>query len=77
MDTQKTAEFVNAAWDDSIVPELCEYVKVPNKSPAFDPDWAEHGHMDEAAVMLEAWAKKQPIRNMQVCLLYTSDAADE
>jgi len=66
MDTQKTAEFVNDMWDDSIIPELCEYVKIPNKSPAFDPDWEQHGHMDKAVVQLEAWAKQQPIRDMQV-----------
>ena len=66
MDNQKTADFVDAIWDDSIIPELCEYVKIPNKSPAFDPDWEQHGHMDTAVVMLEAWAKQQPIKDMQV-----------
>ena len=66
MENQTTAEFVNAIWDESIIPELCEYVKIPNKSPAFDPDWEQHGHMDKAVIMLEAWAKQQPIRDMQV-----------
>ena len=66
MDNQKTAEFVNGVWDESIIPELCEYVKIPNKSPAFDPDWDEHGHMEEAVIMLEAWAKAQPVRGMTV-----------
>ena len=66
MDNQKTAEFVNGIWDDSIIPELCEYIKVPNKSPMFDPDWAQHGHMDKAVLMLEAWARQQAIEGMQV-----------
>jgi hypothetical protein len=66
MDNQKTAEFVNGMWDESIIPELCEYIKVPNKSPMFDPDWAQHGHMDKAVLMLEAWASQQPIEGMQV-----------
>ena len=66
MDTQKTAEFVNGVWDESIIPELCEYVKIPNKSPAFDPDWEQHGHMEQAVVMLEAWAREQPVRDMTV-----------
>ena len=39
MDNKKTAAFVSDIWDNSIVPELCEYIKVPNKSPLFDPDW--------------------------------------
>ena len=66
MDTNKTAEFVNNMWDTSIVPEISEYIKVPNKSPAFDPDWEAHGHMEEAVQMLEAWSKTQPIDSMQI-----------
>jgi hypothetical protein len=30
---------INKFWDDSIVPTLIEYIKIPNKSPSFDPDW--------------------------------------
>ena len=52
-------------WDDSIIPELCEYIKVPNKSPMFDPDWEKHGHMEKAVAMLEKWCKDQPINGMQ------------
>ncbi len=66
MDNNKTAEFVNAMWDESIIPEISEYIKVPNKSPAFDPDWDAHGHMETAVQMLEAWCKTQPIKDMTV-----------
>ncbi|HEX4860383.1 MAG TPA: M20/M25/M40 family metallo-hydrolase, partial [Rhizomicrobium sp.] len=41
-----------------IVPTLVEYIKIPNNSPMFDPDWAAHGHMDEAVGLLEAWARR-------------------
>ncbi len=66
MDTDATTRFVDAQWDESIVPELCEYVKVPNKSPHFDPQWQQHGHMETAVAMLEAWCRAQPIAGMQV-----------
>jgi acetylornithine deacetylase/succinyl-diaminopimelate desuccinylase-like protein len=66
MDTNKTAEFVNDIWDTSIIPQISEYIKVPNKSPSFDPDWEKHGHMERAVQMLEAWSKQQPIAGMQV-----------
>ncbi len=65
MDNSKTESFVNAMWDDSIIPELCEYIKVPNKSPIFDPDWEQHGYMDTAVHMLEKWCLDQPIKGMQ------------
>ncbi len=66
MDNKKTADFVSDIWDKSIVPELCEYIKVPNKSPLFDPDWEQHGYMEQAVQMLEAWARQQPIAGMQI-----------
>ena len=66
MDTASAAGFVNGLWDESIIPELCDYVRVPNKSPHFDPDWESHGHMEQAVQMLEAWCRKQPIKGMQV-----------
>ena len=66
MDNNKTSEFVNDMWDSSIIPELCEYVRLPNKSPHFDPDWEKNGHMEKAVQQLEAWCKTQPINGMTV-----------
>ncbi len=66
MDNKKTADFVNEMWDSSIVPELCEYIRIPNKSPLFDPDWEEHGHMEQAVQLIEAWCRKQPIKGMTI-----------
>ncbi len=65
MDSSKTETFINQTWDDSIIPELCEYIKVPNRSPMFDPEWEAHGYMDEAVSMLEHWCRAQPIKDMQ------------
>lgn len=66
MDTRKTQQFVNRIWDESIIPELENYIRIPNKSPMFDPDWESHGHMDKAVRQLEAWSKQQPIDGMTV-----------
>jgi acetylornithine deacetylase/succinyl-diaminopimelate desuccinylase-like protein len=66
MNTGKVKEFVSGMWDDSIVPELCEYIKIPNKSPLFDPDWEKNGYMDQAVALMEKWCRAQPIKGMQV-----------
>ena len=66
MDTKKAAEFVGKLWDSSIIPEISEYIRVPNKSPIFDPEWEQHGYMDTAVAMLDAWCRKQPIKGMQI-----------
>ncbi len=57
MDQAKLTGFVDRLWDDEILPQLVEYIRIPNKSPAFDPDWAEHGYMDDAVSLLEDWAR--------------------
>ena len=56
-DIARLKTFVDGVWDREIVPTLVEYIRIPNKSPAFDPDWALHGHMERAVVMFEAWAR--------------------
>ena len=60
------AEYVNGIWDRSIVPTLCDYVRIPNKSPLFDPEWERHGHMERAVELLADWCRLQPIAGMTV-----------
>jgi len=66
MDNAKVLEFTNRIWDESIVPTLCDYVRIPNKSPNFDPDWDSHGYMDQAAELMAEWCRKQPIKGMHI-----------
>ncbi|HEX2138584.1 MAG TPA: M20 family metallopeptidase [Woeseiaceae bacterium] len=73
MNNNETSGFVNATWDDSIIPELCEYIGIPNKSPTFDPGWAQHGHMERAATLLADWCRKQPIKGMAVEIVRLKD----
>jgi acetylornithine deacetylase/succinyl-diaminopimelate desuccinylase-like protein len=66
MDQQKTQQFVDEVWMDSIVPELIEYIKIPNKSPHFDPDWEQNGYMEDAVQQIHAWCKQQDIPGMEI-----------
>jgi acetylornithine deacetylase/succinyl-diaminopimelate desuccinylase-like protein len=66
MKTADTRRFVDETWDRSIVPTLVEYVKIPNKSPSFDANWAEHGHMDRAAALAERWCREQDLPGMKL-----------
>ncbi len=53
----KASQYIDRCWDGEIVPALVEYIRIPNKSPAFDADWAAHGHVDEAVALFERWAR--------------------
>jgi acetylornithine deacetylase/succinyl-diaminopimelate desuccinylase-like protein len=61
MDQQVAQKFIDEMWMDSIVPELIEYVKIPNKSPHFDPDWEKHGYMEDAVQQISKWCDAQDI----------------
>lgn len=55
MDQQTAQIFIDELWMDSIVPELVEYIKIPNQSPDFDAAWAEHGYMEDAVQQIFSW----------------------
>ncbi|MEO7199455.1 MAG: M20 family metallopeptidase [Dokdonella sp.] len=66
MDSRQITDFVSSIWDAQIVPQLVDYIRIPNKSPMFDAKWAEHGYMDQAVTLMETWARAQPIAGMSV-----------
>ena len=55
---------VSRQWDDDIVPQLIEYVKIPAKSPGFDHDWAEHGYLDAVVEQARAWVAAQKVAGL-------------
>jgi len=66
LNASEVSRFVNEVWDRSIVPALCEYVRIPNKSPLFDPDWERHGHMERAVELMADWCRRQPIAGLSL-----------
>ncbi len=61
MDDVRTQQFVDGSWQRSVLPVLSEYVTIPNKSPAYDPDWQAAGHMERALQLLVQWCNDQAI----------------
>jgi acetylornithine deacetylase/succinyl-diaminopimelate desuccinylase-like protein len=49
--------FISEEWDKSILPNLCDYIRIPNKSPHFDSEWESHGYMDKAACHIAQWCR--------------------
>jgi acetylornithine deacetylase/succinyl-diaminopimelate desuccinylase-like protein len=59
MDQARIKKFCDRTWDESIIPSITDYIRIPNKSPAFDPKWVEHGYMEKAVALMEAWAREK------------------
>jgi len=66
MDSAKLGHYVNEKWDSEIVPQLVEYIRIPNKSPMFDADWVQNGYMEQAVTLMETWAKAQDLPGLTV-----------
>jgi len=66
IDSAAIERYVSGKWDDEIVPQLVEYIRIPNKSPMFDANWVEHGYMDQAVELMRAWAEAQQIEGMEL-----------
>ncbi len=64
VNSEEVLSYVNDRWDEAIIPELIEYIRIPNKSPAFDPDWEQHGHMQEAVELLTRFVAASPVVGM-------------
>src|SRR3954469_12751810 len=57
--SETATSWVENLFRSSIVPTLVDYIKIPNKSMMFDPDWRAHGYMDQATEMFATWARAQ------------------
>ena len=64
INTQQLLDDVSRQWDDDLVPQLIEYVRIPAKSPGFDHDWAKHGYLDAAIEQARAWVAAQGVAGL-------------
>ncbi len=58
--------WVDQQWETSILPALESYIRIPNKSPLFDPAWREHGHMDRAVAEVAEWCRSRDVPGLIV-----------
>ena len=66
MNSSALAATVARTWDASIVPQLVEYIRIPAKSPHFDPRWEANGHIERVIRLAEAWTRQQAVKGMTV-----------
>ncbi len=61
MDAKQLSASIASTWEGSIIDRLTAYVRIPNKSPMFDPDWEQHGYMEAAIQLMAEWCRAQPL----------------
>ncbi|NLY28166.1 MAG: M20/M25/M40 family metallo-hydrolase [Alcaligenaceae bacterium] len=60
-DTQALKAFIDERWDSAIVPALTDYIAVPAKSPAYDPDWEKNQYIERVVREAAHWVERQPV----------------
>ena len=60
------ADFTSRIWDDEIVPALTDYIAVPAKSPMFDAEWQQHGHIDRVVRDAASWVEGKRVAGLKL-----------
>lgn len=64
LDSATALAQVTRQWDDDIVRQLTDYIAIPAKSPGFDRDWAQHGHIDTVLRNAATWVEAQKVEGL-------------
>ena len=59
LDATRALQSSERIWEQEILPALHEYIRIPNHSPLYDPEWKKKGYMN-AAVDLARMAGLTP-----------------
>ena len=66
LDAAAALAHASAKWDGDIVRQLTDYIAIPAKSPMFDAQWAEHGHIETVVRQAAAWVEAQKIEGLKL-----------
>ena len=57
-------ERIGQVWDESILPQLTDYIRIPAKSPLFAPDWEQQGLLDTVVRNAASWIEDQKVAGL-------------
>ena len=72
MDSRTLKKYVEKQFSLNVLPNLMNFIRIPNLSPGFDPEWNTNGLLLKAANLIVSFAKSLNIKNSEVTLLQDS-----
>ena len=63
---QQALSEISKVWDQSIVPELTNYIAIPAKSPMFAPDWEQQGYIATVVRNAATWVEAQKVEGLKL-----------
>lgn len=73
MNYETTQKIVEEQFTKEILPNLSEFIKIDNLSPAYDKEWNTNGKLEHAAKFCLDWALKQGIKGIKGELIKDED----
>ncbi len=56
----------SALWDDDIVQQIRDYICIPAKSPGFDANWSQNGHIETVMRNAAKWVEAQKVDGLRL-----------
>ena len=69
LNTTQVLSSVTKAWDEDLVGQLSDYIEIPAKSPAFDPNWQKAGYLDTVLQRAATWVEAQKVPGLKLEVL--------
>ena len=69
MDSDTLRKYIDKQFTINILPNLMNFIRIPNLSPAYDPNWKTNGLLLKAANLIISYAKSLNIKNAEINLL--------
>jgi acetylornithine deacetylase/succinyl-diaminopimelate desuccinylase-like protein len=64
LDSAAALDRISGVWDASIVPQLSDYIRIPAKSPMFEPGWEGAGLLDTVVRNAADWVLAQQVAGL-------------
>ena len=69
MDTKVLKKYIEKQFNINVLPNLMNFIRIPNLSPLYDPNWKTNGYLLKAANLIVSYANSLNIKNAEVNLL--------
>ena len=69
MEPKTLHETISKIFNTTTLPNLMNFIRIPNTSPEFDPDWDKNNLLLKASKLIITFIKTLQLKNTEITLL--------
>ena len=70
MDTKSLKKYIDKQFSLNVIPNLMNFIRIPNLSPLYDENWDTNGLLLKAANLVISFAKSLQLKNAEINLIH-------